>query len=90
MRALAGTKALGALPKAAMPAGKPNTPAPTMALTKLKISLGMVAVPPAALVVVVACFFLLAVDGGGGERFLEVAVITVREDAPPRSVWRRA
>jgi hypothetical protein len=54
MSPIAGTTADGALPKAAMPLGKVNTPAPTMLLTKLKTSLGMVAVPvpapaPAAL-----------------------------------------
>ena len=42
----AGNNAVGWSPNAAIPAGKPNTPAPTIALTKLKISLGMVAVPP--------------------------------------------
>ena len=35
----------GALPYAAMPAGKLSTPAPTMLFTKLNISLGMDAVP---------------------------------------------
>lgn len=42
----AGNKADGELPKAAIPAGKLSTPTPTMALTKLKTSLGIVAVPP--------------------------------------------
>ena len=36
----------GALPYAAMPAGKLSTPAPTMLFTRLNISLGMDAVPP--------------------------------------------
>jgi hypothetical protein len=35
----------GALPYAAMPAGKLSTPAPTMLFTRLNISLGMDAVP---------------------------------------------
>mmetsp|Transcript_8563 Transcript_8563/g.18256 ORF Transcript_8563/g.18256 Transcript_8563/m.18256 type:complete len:83 (+) Transcript_8563:1255-1503(+) len=48
MRAIAGNMADGALPKAEIPAGKLKTPAPTIDLTKLKISLGMVAVPPDA------------------------------------------
>jgi hypothetical protein len=43
--ATAGRTALGALPNAAMPAGIARTPAPTMDLTKLKISCEMVAVP---------------------------------------------
>ena len=42
---VAGSRAPGAFPKAAMPAGKLNTPAPMILLTKLKISLGMDAVP---------------------------------------------
>ena len=42
----AGMAAEGALPKFAIPAGKLNTPTPTIALTRLKTSLGMVAVPP--------------------------------------------
>jgi hypothetical protein len=41
----AGRSADGALPKAAIPAGNANTPAPTMALMRLKTSAGMVAVP---------------------------------------------
>jgi hypothetical protein len=32
---MAGSMALVLLPKAAMPAGRPKTPTPTMALTKL-------------------------------------------------------
>ena len=43
---MAGTSAEGALPKAATPYGKLNTPAPTMLLTRLKTRLGMLAVPP--------------------------------------------
>jgi hypothetical protein len=46
IRERAGTMAPGLLPKAAIPAGRLRTPTPTMALTRLKISLGMVAVPP--------------------------------------------
>ena len=46
MRTAAGRAALGALPNATMPAGKPRTPAPTMPLTRLKMSSGTVAVPP--------------------------------------------
>ena len=42
----AGTRAPGWLPKAAMPAGKLSTPTPTIALTRLKISLEIEAVPP--------------------------------------------
>ena len=42
--------ALGALPKAAMPAGNDKTPAPMMDLTRLKISSGIVAVPSLRLV----------------------------------------
>jgi hypothetical protein len=43
--ATAGNTALGALPNAAIPAGIARTPAPTMDLTKLKISCDTVAVP---------------------------------------------
>lgn len=46
MRIDAGTTAEGALANAATPAGRESTPAPTMFLTRLKISLGIVAVPP--------------------------------------------
>jgi len=46
MSAVAGRIALGALPKAAIPAGKLKTPEPTILFTKLNISLGMDAVPP--------------------------------------------
>lgn len=45
MRMVAGMSAEGALPKADIPAGRERTPAPTMHLTRLKISSGMVAVP---------------------------------------------
>mmetsp|Transcript_30905 Transcript_30905/g.64502 ORF Transcript_30905/g.64502 Transcript_30905/m.64502 type:complete len:81 (-) Transcript_30905:282-524(-) len=56
MRAInkqAGSKARGALPKAATPAGNDKTPAPIMDLTKLNTSLGMVAVPSLSFLVVV-------------------------------------
>jgi len=46
MKSTAGYIAEGALPYAAMPAGRLSTPAPTMLFTKLNISLGMDAVPP--------------------------------------------
>ena len=46
MRPTAGIAPDGALEKAAIPAGRDRTPAPTMDLTRLKISSGMVAVPP--------------------------------------------
>jgi len=46
MRMDAGSTAEGALAKAAIPAGRESTPAPTMLLIRLKISLDMVAVPP--------------------------------------------
>ena len=36
-----GNSADGALPNAAIPAGRPRTPAPTIDLTKLKISFGI-------------------------------------------------
>ena len=42
----AGIAALGASPNAAMPAGRDRTPTPTIPLTRLKISLGIEAVPP--------------------------------------------
>lgn len=46
MNAMAGYIAEGALPYAAIPAGKLSTPAPTIFFTRLNISLGMDAVPP--------------------------------------------
>lgn len=46
MSAVAGITALGALPNAAIPAGKLSTPAPTIDFTRLKTSLGIEAVPP--------------------------------------------
>lgn len=42
---IAGTRALEALPKAAMAAGRDKPPLPTMFLTRLVISLTMLAVP---------------------------------------------
>mmetsp|Transcript_1559 Transcript_1559/g.2653 ORF Transcript_1559/g.2653 Transcript_1559/m.2653 type:complete len:103 (+) Transcript_1559:1313-1621(+) len=45
IKATAGSTAEGAFPNAAIPAGRDSTPAPTIDLTRLKISLGMVAVP---------------------------------------------
>jgi len=45
MRTVAGMRAEGALPKAATPAGRDNTPAPTIFLTRLKTSFWMVALP---------------------------------------------
>jgi len=38
-------RAFGASPKAAIPAGRESTPAPTIHLTRLKTSFGIVAVP---------------------------------------------
>lgn len=46
IRKVAGINADGALPNSATPAERLRTPAPTMHLTRLKISFGMVAVPP--------------------------------------------
>ena len=43
--AAAGKRALGESPKAATPAGRERTPAPTIFLTKLKTSLEIEAVP---------------------------------------------
>ena len=51
---MAGTSAEGALPKAATPYGKLNTPAPTMLLTRLKTRLGMLAVPPLLLLLLLS------------------------------------
>ena len=46
MSTTAGRTAEGAFPKAAIPAGKPKTPAPTIFFTRLNTSCEMVAVPP--------------------------------------------
>jgi hypothetical protein len=46
MRMDAGRTADGAFANDAMPAGNESTPAPTIHLTRLKISLDIVAVPP--------------------------------------------
>ena len=46
IKSMAGYMAEGALPYAAIPAGKLSTPAPTILLTKLNTSLGIDAVPP--------------------------------------------
>ena len=50
IKTVAGNTALGALPNAAMPAGIARTPPPTIVLTRLKISFGIVAVPVPLLV----------------------------------------
>jgi hypothetical protein len=50
MNPIAGIIADGAFPYVAIPYGKLNTPAPTILLTKLNISLVIVAVPPLPLV----------------------------------------
>ena len=52
MRTTAGSVADGAFPNAATPAGKLSTPAPTIPLTKLKTSFGIVAPPSSGSVVV--------------------------------------
>lgn len=54
MSATAGRTAERADPNAAIPAGRERTPTPTMALTRLKTSVGMVAVPDPVAVVVAA------------------------------------
>jgi hypothetical protein len=46
----------GALPNAAIPAGKDSTPAPTIDFTRLKISFVIVADPPPTLFEGTACF----------------------------------
>lgn len=46
MRNVAGIMAEGALPKAEIPAGRLNTPAPTILLTRLKVRPDMDALPP--------------------------------------------
>jgi len=46
MRVTAGIIADGAFPKAAIPAGRPRIPAPTMLLTRLKVRFVMEALPP--------------------------------------------
>lgn len=46
MSVTAGMTADGALPNAAIPAGRERTPAPTIDFTRLNISLDIVAVPP--------------------------------------------
>mmetsp|Transcript_36823 Transcript_36823/g.53839 ORF Transcript_36823/g.53839 Transcript_36823/m.53839 type:complete len:90 (-) Transcript_36823:246-515(-) len=54
-----------------IPAGKLNTPAPTILLTKLKIKLGIVAVPS-------PCTALLSVEASPPPRWIDVTVAVLR------------